>query len=246
MATANAQHVLPTIGSDGFNCPVCGAYAHQTWSKTGITDESNPTVARGRSPERKRDGDPFSGYANFADSAHYRGITDVLVSECGRCRALAIWLHDQLVWPTRGDVPPPSPDLPEDVQADYREAGAVALQSPRSAAALLRLAVEKLCRGLVPDGRDLNACIAALVQRGLDLEIQQALDYVRVVGNNAVHAGQMDLADDQETVSTLFALVNPIADTLITRKREMAELYRTLPDSAKSAIAERDQKDHPA
>ena len=245
MVTVNAQHALPTVGSDAFNCPVCGAYAHQTWFKTGIAYASHPTVERDRSPKRKRTGDPITGDATFADSARYRGITNVLVSECSRCDELSIWLHDQLVWPTRGNIPPPSPDLPEDVQFDYREAGAVALQSPRSAAALLRLAVEKLCHNLVPEGRSLDKCIGTLVQQGLKPDIQKALDYVRVVGNNAVHAGQMDLADNPETVSALFELVNLIASEMITRKREMEELYRTLPESAKSAIAERDQKNRP-
>ena len=100
--------------------------------------------------------------------------------------------------------------------------------------------MEKLCWNLVPGCRDLNDCIGALVNRGLNPEIQQALDYVRIVGNNAVHPGQMDLEDDQQTVTTLFALVNLIGDAMITWKSRIAELYATLPDSTKDAVAKRD------
>ena len=172
-------------------------------------------------------------------------MNNLFVSECQKCQSLAIWIHDQLVWPTGSNLPPPNPDLPGNVQSDYREAGAVAQYSPRSAAALLRLAVERLCRELVPEGKNLNARIGLLVERGLDAKIQQALDIVRVVGNNAVHPGKMDISDDHQTVATLFNLVNDIAEAMITRKNRIEELYGTLPESAKLAMADRDGTEPP-
>ena len=110
---------------------------------------------------------------------------------------------------------------------------------------MLRLAVERLCRELVPEGKNLNARIGLLVERGLDAKIQQALDIVRVVGNNAVHPGKMDISDDHQTVATLFNLVNDIAEAMITRKNRIEELYGTLPESAKLAIADRDGTEPP-
>ncbi len=54
-----------------------------------------------------------------------------------------------MVHPTGGVAPFPHPDLPDDddkdhMKDDYLEAGVVVSQSPRSAAALLRLIIEKL------------------------------------------------------------------------------------------------------
>ena len=231
----NSEYVPPSIGSDGFDCPACGAYAHQTWYKTGIASERNPSLRNDRAPMEEPYGDTA-----LLDFSTYRGITNLFVSQCKKCGKLAIWLHDRLIWPFGSNLPPPNPDLPDNVQGDYREAGAVAQYSPRSAAALLRLAVEKLCRSLVPKEKDLYACIGALVKGGLSTEIQQALDYVRIVGNNAVHPGKMEISDDHETVATLFILVNLIADEMITRKGQIAELFNSLPESAKSSIAKRD------
>ena len=239
-STVNAQYEQPSVGGDGFNCPVCGAYAHQIWSRVGIAHDPNPTFSDGRAPKRRQSIDPLSRNANFEDTARYHGITNVCVSECQKCGEMAIWIHDRVVWPFGGSAPSPNPELPGDVRSDYEEAAAVAMQSPRSAAALLRLAVEKLCRSLVPEGADLNSCIAKLVERGLNRQIQQALDYVRVVGNNAVHPGRMDVSDDPEAVSMLFTLVNLIADTMITLRDRVDALYKTLPESTRTVIAKRD------
>ena len=72
------------------------------------------------------------------------------------------------------------------------------------------------------------------------MEIQQALDVVRVVGNNAVHPGAIDLDDSPETVSALFLLINAIADRMITQRKKVAELYGALPASVREAITKRD------
>ncbi|MGV2068450.1 DUF4145 domain-containing protein [Agrobacterium sp. 22-226-1] len=73
-------------------------------------------------------------------------------------------------------------DTPKVIVVDYHEAAGVMSSSPRRAAALLRLAVRKLCGHLGEGG-----------QKGLDQRIQQALDALRVIGNEAVHPGTMDL-----------------------------------------------------
>src|SRR5229473_2853992 len=54
-------------------------------------------------------------------------------------------------------------------------------------------------------------------------------DIIRVIGNNAVHPGTIDLRDDQATALALFDLLNLIVDEMITRPREIDEIYKRLP-----------------
>ena len=134
----------------------------------------------------------------------------------------------------------PHPDLPEDVKADYTEAREIEAASPRRAAALLRLAIQKLTVALKCTGKDLNKDIGKLVEQGLPAGVQKSLDLVRVIGNNAVHPGQIDIKDDHDTATKLFSLVNFIAEKMIAEPREIEKLYGKLPESAREQIEDRD------
>jgi len=72
------------------------------------------------------------------------------------------------------------------------------------------------------------------------VEIQQALDVVRVVGNNSVHPGELSEADIADIASTLFELVNAIVEDRIARPKKLAALFDRLPEGARAAIARRD------
>lgn len=160
---------------------------------------------------------------------------------CRRCKEYSIWHRRRMVYPTSGAAPFPNTDLPDEIQADYEEARSIASLSPRGAAALLRLAIEKLCNHLGAKGKDLNDQIAYLVKQGLDPMVQESLDSVRVIGNEAVHPGQIDLKDDEETAVSLFELVNLVADRTITYPKRAEEVYQRLPESKRKAIEERDR-----
>ncbi len=96
---------------------------------------------------------------------------------------------------------------------------------------------------LKQDGKDLNENIRNLVAAGLDKKIQKALDLVRVIGNNAVHPGVIDLKDDRPIATKLFGLVNVIIETTIAREKHINELFETtIPDAAKGQIKKRDAK----
>lgn len=91
-------------------------------------------------------------------------------------------------------------------------------------------------------GSNINDDIAALVKAGLNTRIQKALDAVRVIGNNAVHPGSIDLRDDRATAESLFRLLNLIAEKMISEPKHVDEVYAKLPPSALAAIEARDRK----
>ena len=124
----------------------------------------------------------------------------------------------------------------------YEEAGTILSLSPRGAAALLRLSIQKLCKHLGGKGENINDDIGDFVSKGLDPRVQQSLDVVRVVGNNAVHPGVLDLKDDRAIAEKLFGLVNLIAETMISGPKHVQALFDSLPESERKAIKKRDGK----
>jgi hypothetical protein len=107
----------------------------------------------------------------------------------------------------------------------------------------LRLCVQKLVVALGENGENLNHDIGELVKKGtIDARIQQSLDLVRVVGNNAVHPGQIVLKDNKAMAMNLFGLVNLIVETTISAPKHIKEMYEgIIPESARAQIEKRDQ-----
>lgn len=168
-------------------------------------------------------------------------LEELQISTCSYCKNYAIWVSGKLIYPHIATVPPPVEDMPEEVKQEYLEARNIVNSSPRSAAALLRLALQKLMMHLGEKGKNLNEDIASLVRKGLPEKIQKALDAVRVIGNNAVHPGEIDLKDDVETAGTLFELLNIIVEVMITQPKKVDQIYDKIPQGAKKAIEERDK-----
>jgi inactivated superfamily I helicase len=104
------------------------------------------------------------------------------------------------------------------------------------------LAIQKLCKHLGQSGANINDDIKALVTNGLDVRVQRALDAVRVIGNEAVHPGQLDLRDDRSTAESLFRLLNLIVEKTISEPKHVDEVYALIPQSKRDAIAKRDGK----
>jgi hypothetical protein len=213
------EYVPPKQGETSFTCPHCGVLSQQDWG-TGVHVTIN-------TPE---------GH-NFTAT-----LETITMARCANraCRRWTIWEDDRLVYPIASGAPLPNPDLPEDIRTDYEEARTIASLSPRGAAALLRLAIQKLCKHLGEPGEKINDDIKSLVKKGLSVQVQQALDVVRVTGNNAVHPGQIDMQDDPERAQVLFTVVNLIAERMISEPKRLAELFEQLPEDAKEAIARRD------
>jgi hypothetical protein len=177
------------------------------------------------------------------------GITaiDCWRCQCHNCEKHSFWREEvmggRLIDPVVGGGPRPHVDMPEDARNDYEEARTIVALSPRGACALLRLAVQKLCGELGESGENIDKDIANLVDKGLDIEVQQALDSLRVIGNNAVHPGEMDLTDDTETATALFSLLNFIVEDRIAQPKKRRAIFDKLPEGAKAAIRRRDGRE---
>lgn len=207
-------YTVPAYGKTAFNCPHCGAYANQVWCDV---------------------------YYGVSSGTNYLNRLKLVI--CTHCKEYSIWHDTKMTYPCVGAAPLPNSDLPNEIKSDYEEARTISLLSPRGAAAILRLAIQKLCKHLGEKGENINNDVANLVKKGLQPKIQKSLDIVRVVGNNAVHPGQIDLKDNPAIAEKLFSLVNIIADTMITQPKHIDELYdNTLPEDQKQAIDKRDGK----
>ena len=86
----------------------------------------------------------------------------------------------------------------------------------------------------------MNLKIADLVSKGLPKRIQQMLDSVRVIGNNAVHPGEIDLSDDTQLALSLLNFINLIVDDRISQPKKIDEVYNGLPESNLKSIEKRD------
>lgn len=200
-----------------FNCAHCHVYSHQVWYY----------LRAGETPE---------GFVRQHGDKKFK------VSYCERCGGNTIWFGENIIFPQSSIVEPANPDLPQGIIEDYNEAAMVLNLSPRSSAALLRLSIQKLCKFLGESGKDINNDIKNLVSKGLPPKVQEALDSVRVIGNESVHPGELNLNDNREIANKLFKLVNFIATKLITEPKEIDDLYGSLPQSKIDGINKRDGK----
>lgn len=170
-------------------------------------------------------------------------IEEIHGVRCAHCTEYSFWYKKKCVYPLFGAALLPNDDMPADIQQIYEEARNIVAISPRASAALLRLAVQMLCKHLGEPGRNINDDIASLVKNGLPEAVQMALDGVRIVGNGAVHPGEIDFNDDPTISQRLFAMLNFICDNRITQPKMTSQFYNAVvPTQAKAAIAKRDAK----
>jgi hypothetical protein len=239
------EYIAPRFKAEGFHCPHCETYAHQKWDR--IIMYQIPQEFKGVSyippPIASPKINPPHGIAiDKPSETTSKDQLEAHASVCSKCLQFALWVGGNLVYPSPSSAPLPSKDMPSDVKEDYLEARKLVDMSPRSAESLLRLALQKLMPYLGESGESLNDDIGNLVKKGLPSVIQKSLDSIRIIGNNAVHPGEMVLKNDKDTALLLFKLINKITEKMITEKRELDDLYSRLPDRAKEGIINRDSK----
>lgn len=173
--------------------------------------------------------------------------SNIVRCRCIKCAGISIWVYNQdqgagsLVFPSVIAAPVASEDMPADCLSDFEEARKICSASPRGAASLLRLCLQKLLKHLGGSGEHIDSDIKLLVSKGLDPHIQQALDVIRVTGNNAVHPLEMNLEDDHDSVVVLFEMINFIVEERISRPQKTRQRFANLPEKARLAIEKRDR-----
>jgi hypothetical protein len=222
------KYYPPKHATGQFHCPHCGVYAKQFWA--------NIEASKNRSNNWNN---AIGSLAQFDESLDHCWT----ISACQHCGKIIIWLNDNIVYPKKMVVDMPNEDLSEEIKKDYLEAAIILNDSVRSAAALLRLALQKLCIQLGEKGKNINDDIKSLVSKGLNSQIQKSLDILRITGNNAVHPGEINVEEEPELVLKLFELINFIAEKMITEPKEIEGFYEKLPDGAKKQISKRDKKE---
>lgn len=261
----SSEKNTPLISRTAFNCPHCGAYTTQYWSKLFSDDygeeHRTPTILTEDLVEAfQKDsnilaedkksfiywatkmvrGKPF---LEKLEASLYNPpvLYNCNISTCYNCKEITIWVHDQIVYPSEKLDIQPNEDLTDLVRQLFDEARSIVTDSPKGAAALLRLCIQHLCIELGGDGKNLDNDIAKLVAKGLNPIVQQALDVVRVIGNESVHPGEIDLNDKKETAVKLFGLVNLIAEQMITHPKHVKALYSELPEKKREGIEKRNE-----
>jgi hypothetical protein len=210
-------YTAPKFMKSAFNCPHCGAFAHMKWQSK----------------------DHF---------VYYQAI-------CDHCKEYSLWRvteispngftvgEGSMLYPDFDSAPLPAEDMPEDVKKDYEEAAQIFIKSPRGAAALLRLGLQKLCIHLGEEGKNINTDIRSLVNKGVfSGRVVQVADTLRITGNNAVHPGQIVDEDFDKVAGKMFDLINAIVEETITKPKMWNNLYEQLPENARNAAEAQDKK----
>ena len=212
------NYLEPNKNRNSYTCPHCNTISQMEIEDHLFLSERNIVNRRGGTIQNK-----------------------LTIHRCHCCGKKIIWCDEVYIYP---DIvaEEANSEMPESVKQLYNEAGLIYNKSPRAACALLRLAIDRLCNELGEIDRDINKNISALVKKGLPESVQKALDVVRVVGNKAVHPGQIVFdVDDKATAIMLMRLVNIIVERMITEPKEIDLLYQGLPESIKESIERRDK-----
>lgn len=260
--------VPPSFGSLRFSCPHCGAFAHQHWRSTyavGLKKDRTPLrfdsgdlddleKKQNLLPPEQRFSDfhLFGEYriqatgkifqSEFRTDTYSYQIYNLDLSACDSCGEASVWLKDKLVHPSTGPVGAPSKDMPPTVRELYEEAGAVFQTSPKSSAALLRLALQHLLPEVGGKGKNINDDINDLIENGLEDEMAKTMHALRIVGNEAVHPGEISVDDEPYIAEALFDLLNQIVDQMITRPKRKQALWERLPENKRADVERRLEK----
>lgn len=204
----------PVFHGPSFTCPHCHAYSSMSWEGLKSTQHLTKITMRA----------VCQGCGRYSLWVAANGKDDGPFS--------ALNMDYVLAYPNISTAPAAEADMPPDIKIDYEEARQVFNQSPRAAAALLRLCVQKLCQELLGKKGDIHKQIGELEEKGLPRKVLKAFDTIRIFGNESVHPGTVNLNDTPEVALALFTLLNMAVRHCITEEKEL-EAIRALTPEAK-------------
>ena len=211
----NNKHVPPKYKEESFHCPHCDVLAYQSWH-----------LGQGISYR-------FHDYPQNTD-----------ICTCIACNRTSIWVDGKMVYPLMSTGQPPHKDMPEAVKKIYEEARSVVSLSPRSAAALIRVLIEKLVKELrKTDKERLNKVIGRLKNEHFPGIFIECFNSVKTITNEGgAHAGRIDLRDEDgpEILDLLFHAANYIVEETIEHYNKLKTLnaHATKVEESKSRASE--------
>lgn len=247
------MNIEPKHFETNFICPHCKITAQQDWTNNytmskylvELYSHAFYDYRKSISDYQQKAIESYLSKMENSIGSYFRGLLpeELSISHCKTCNKVALWIEKEMVYPNVSIVTEANPDLSEEIKSLYNEAALILSLSPKGATALLRLSLQKLLVQIGKSGKNINADIKELVAQGLSPKIQQALDLLRVAGNNAVHPGQIDFEDSPDVAKSLFKVLNLIAEEMISKPKEIEGLYgEIVPDETKLHIKQRDEK----
>jgi hypothetical protein len=211
----NSQNVQPRLGAELFSCPHCDVVAHHDWYSLFMKPENAAevgvltpeTITGSTLVQRKGEWDDIKEMDQFVERLQKKELTymyqkhlqplkvkmaNLHISNCHDCNGFALWVGDRLVFPINVEK------TPELVEEDLEHAAAIFNKSPREATALMRVCIQKLVPLLKQDGKSLNDYMSSLVRKGLEVEIQQAMEVLQVLQNDPGQPANLETQEDKE------------------------------------------------
>jgi hypothetical protein len=141
-------------------------------------------------------------------------MANLHISNCHSCNGFSLWVRGVLVFPTRIDK------TPELVEEDLEEAAAILNKFPRGATALMRVCIQKLVPLLEDNGKELNQRVSSLVRKGLEMEIQQAMDVLQVLRSDSTQLNPLGSEADRETALRFLDSLKEVLERRMSQNRD--------------------------
>ena len=160
-------------------------------------------------------------------------------SHCSTCRQITIWKDKEMIYPVPLGIEP-CEDMPESVKELFVEAQRITHLSPRSACALLRVSLERLCDSIAElhntEGFDQASWLKTKIKSlGLPPELESIFMTVKDVGDSSAHGNshnaEIDFSgrDSVEVALNSAQLVNALVQILISPffiQRKLRESFK--------------------